>query len=248
MRQPISAVIISFNEEHTIARCLESVKWMDEVIVVDSGSTDGTVEICRQFGVNLLEAEWLGFGRTKQYAVEQARHDWIFSIDCDEEMTPVLRERIEEILAQPEQKNGYYVKRRSYYLTRLIKYSGWERDYPQRLFNRQHGTFNAKEVHESVRIPEPKGYIEEHLLHYSYPTIESHVAKINRYTSLGAEQLAEKGKSATPLSAFGRGLTKFFKMYLLQRGFLDGVEGFILAVISSFGVYLKYLKLWQITR
>ncbi|MCA9733637.1 MAG: glycosyltransferase family 2 protein [Deferribacteres bacterium] len=247
MRHKISCVLITKNEAKNIARCLESVKWMDEIVVVDSESTDRTLEICKEFDCKIDRHEWMGFGKTKAYAVSLAENDWIFSIDGDEAMTPELRKTIENLLQSDERKAGYYIKRRTYYLDRLIRFSGWNRDYPLRFFNRTFGTFNEKEVHESVRINEQKEHIEEFLLHYSYPNISSHLQKIDRYSTLGAQQLYDKGKSVSFFSAILRGKMRFIKMYFLQCGILDGPEGFILALISAFGVTMKYLKLWKMT-
>lgn len=248
MKKKISCVIITKNEEANIGRCLESVKWMDEIVVVDSGSEDETVAICKKYGCRVIETSWMGFGGTKRFAVEQATYDWIFSIDADEEMTPQLRETIQTLLCQSDAAAGYYVKRRSFYLQRLIRFSGWNRDCPLRFFNRKFGNFNEKKVHESVRISAPKKYIENALLHYTYPTIESHLKKMDLYSSLGAQQLKEKGRRSSVLTAILRGKIRFLKMYILQGGFLDGTAGLILALNSAYGVYLKYLKLWKMSK
>jgi len=247
MSEPISVVIITKNEEPVIERCLQSVQWADEIVVVDNGSTDQTPQICRQYGCKVVESEWLGFGLTKQLAVNSATHNWIFSIDSDEVMSEELKDRILKILTEPDQK-GYRIKRISYYLGKRIKHCGWDRDYQLRLFNRNFGNFNDRIVHESVHIASDVGKIEEPLFHYTYPTIRSHIAKMNRYSELGAEQLFRKGKSASLGGAVIRGAVKFLKMYLLQRGFLDGRIGFLLSWNSALGVYLKYVKLWEKSR
>ncbi len=248
MKNKISCVIVTKNEQANICRCLQSVQWMDEILVLDSGSVDETVKICKEFGCKVVETEWMGFGKTKRFAVEQAKYDWIFSIDADEEMTTELRETLQQLLQTANPAAGYYIKRRSFYLGKRIRFSGWNRDYPLRFFNRKFGNFNEKEVHESVRIAAPKKNIEDCLLHYTYPTIESHIQKIDLYSTLGAQQLLAKGKQASVFTAVMRGKVKFLKIYILQAGFLDGLEGLVLALISAFGVYLKYLKLWELTR
>ena len=248
MKSEISCVIITKNEAHNIRRCLESVKWMDEVIVVDSGSEDETVAICKSMGCKVIEIEWMGYGKTKGFAVKQAKHDWVFSIDADEEMTPELRQRVEKILSSTDAVQGYYVRERTFYLGRLIRFSGWGSEYHLRLFNRNYGNYNEKELHESIRLKGEKARIEEHLLHYSYPSIEVHLRKINLYTTLGAQQLKAKGRSSSILSALIRGKLRFIKTYFLYGGFLDGREGLCLALISAYGVSFKYLKLWKMTR
>ncbi len=241
----ISAVIITQNEELNIERCLKSLHWVDEIVVVDSGSTDKTIEICKKYNCKIVHSEWLGFGRTKKLAVNSASNSWIFSIDSDEEVTPELRNQINEILSKPKYY-AYRVKRKSFYLGKMINHCGWGSDYPLRLFNREHGNFNDKEVHESVDINWEGIKIESPLLHYTYPTIELHVSKTNRYTDLQAAELYKQGKQFSIISAVLLGLNKFINMYFFKLGILDGKEGFILCSIASFGVYLKYVKLWKL--
>lgn len=242
-KNKVSATIITFNEELNIERCLKSLNWADEILVIDSHSTDKTVEICNHYNCKVIQTEWKGFGKTKKLAVDNASNNWIFSIDADEEVTESLKKRIEEILEEP-QFNGYKIKRRSYYLGKEIKYCGWDRDYPLRLFNKSFGNFNDKEVHESVIINGSKNKIEEPLLHFTYPTISSHINKMNRYSDLSLYD-RKSDKSYGLFTSLLLGLNKFLKMYLLQRGFLDGKIGFLLSINSAFGVYLKYVKVWQ---
>jgi glycosyltransferase involved in cell wall biosynthesis len=241
----LSVVIITRNEESNIQRCLESVRWADEIIIVDSGSTDSTLDICRQFDCTVIETVWRGFGRTKQYAVESATHEWILSVDADEEVSPELAWRIRAILEEPGDRKGFRIRRKSFYLNTMIRHSGWQHDYQLRLFNRHFGNFNDTRVHESVRINAATGTLDETLWHHPYPTISSHLRKMNDYSTLGAQVAAERGRTASLPGAFFRGTGKFLKMFVLQRGFLDGPVGFVLAVNSSFGVYIKYLKLWK---
>ncbi len=241
---PLSVVIITKNEAKNIERCLKSVAWADEIVVADSGSTDGTVEICRAYRCRTVQAEWAGFGPVKKLAVNAAGHDWIFSIDADEEVTPALRTEIERILRQPD-FDGYEIRRTSFYLGRMIRHCGWNRDYPLRLFNRRLGNFNDRLVHEFVVLRGSKGRIEAPLLHYTYPTLSTHISKMDRYSELGAETLLQKGKHGVLSYAILSGVAKFIKMYLLQAGFLDGKAGLILSLNSAFGVYLKYVKLWE---
>ncbi len=247
MPESLSVTIITKDEEHNIERCLKSVQWANEIVVVDNGSTDSTPDICRKYNCKVVESSWLGFGLTKKLAVDYASHDWIFSIDSDEEVSELLKNRILSILKNP-QYNGYRIKRISYYLGKQIRYCGWDRDYPLRLFNCKFGNFNDKIVHESIKLSGEVGKIEEPMYHYTYPTIHYHVEKMNRYTKLGAEHLMDKKKSSSIIQALLRGLTKFIKMYFLQKGFLDGRIGFVLCYNSAFGVYLKYLKLWEKNR
>ncbi len=246
-KNKISAVIITKNEEANIGRCLNSLGWVDEIVVVDSGSTDKTIEICKEYNCQIVISEWLGFGKTKKLAVDSATNNWILSIDSDEEVTHELENKIKEILINPK-SNGYRINRRSFYLGRMINHCGWNFDYPLRLFNKKHGNFNDKEVHESVEIGDEVGRIEYPLLHYTYPTLEGHIVKANRYSSLQAKELYEKNKNYSFFLIPVFVINKFINMYILKAGFLDGKEGFILSYISAFGVFLKYIKLWKLNK
>ncbi len=241
----ISVTIVTLNEERNIERCLKSVQWADEIVVVDSGSTDRTLDICRDYDCNIIKTEWLGYARTKQLAVDAATHDWIFSIDADEEATPELGAKIRKIVDGDEPKKGYRIRRRSFYLGKMIKYSGWNRDYPLRLFHRNFGRFNLKPVHEGVEVEGKTGYIEEVLLHYTYPTLVSHIRKIELYSELGALEKKEKGRNGGVYIAFLRGVYEFFRIYFFKAGFLDGRYGLILAANYAFASYMKYLLLWE---
>jgi glycosyltransferase involved in cell wall biosynthesis len=247
INKKISAVIITKNEEVNIERCLKSIQWVDEIIIADSGSTDKTLEICQNHNCRIIETEWLGFGRTRILAVNAASHDWILSIDADEEVTDCLQNKIKNILTNPDY-NGYRIKRSSYYLGKLIRFCGWNHDYQLRLFNRNFGNYNKNIVHESVLFKGEIGKIDQPLLHYTYPTIQSHILRMDNYSDLGAEQARLRGKTTTVCGAVVRGFLKFFKMYILQLGLLDGKIGFLLSYNSAFGVYLKYLKLWEKSR
>ncbi len=248
MSEKLSIVIITKNEEKNIERCLKSVQWADEIVVVDNGSTDRTPGICRQYATKvILQPEWLGFGPLKQVAVNAATHNWILSIDSDEEVSEGLKSEIQTILQRP-QFHGYRIKRQSFYLGKPIRFCGWQRDYPLRLFDRRFGNFNDSIVHESVRLTGHVSKLEQPIFHYTYPTVRSHIERMNRYTDLGLSKLIAQQKSSSLIGAVARGLAKFIKMYFLQQGFRDGRIGFVLCYNSAFGVYLKYLKLWESQR
>lgn len=241
----LSVTIITQNEQDNIRRCLESVKWADEIVLVDSGSTDQTLSIAGSYeNCKIFKIGWQGFAAQKQSAVELAENNWILSIDADEELSTELQSVIKKILQNPEAQ-GYSILRKSFYLGRMIKHSGWEHEFKLRLFNKNRGRFNTEIVHESVIVKGKIKRIHDPLLHYSYPTITSHLEKIQSYSTLGATKLFTKNKYSTPVNAVLRGICKFIKMFFLQRGILDGKEGFILAYISGFGVFLKYMKLWE---
>jgi glycosyltransferase involved in cell wall biosynthesis len=247
MRLPLSVTVLTKNEEASIGRCLSSLRWADEIVVADSGSTDRTLEICREYHCRILETQWLGYGPTKQQAVDAASNDWILSVDADEEATEELRAAILTTLEDPA-CNAYRIRRRSFYLGRQIRHCGWNRDYPIRLFHRGRCRWNEKPVHESVTVSGETGRILSPLLHHTYPTVRSHVERMNLYADLGASHMHAQGRSSSIPGAVVRGAAKFLKMYVLQAGFLDGRFGFVLCRNSAFGVYLKYLKLWEQTR
>lgn len=245
----ISAVVITKNEEKNIRRCLDSLGFADEIIIVDSGSGDKTREICMEYeNVKWHETKWLGFGPTKKYAVGLAENDWIFSIDADEEVTKDLEFKIKSVANGDNIENAYYILRKTTYLGKIINYCGWQNDYILRLFNRKFGDFNENMVHEFVEHNGKIIKIKEILLHYSYPTIKSHVDKINFYTDIAAREKVEKGKKSSIFSGVMHGGFRFLNMYIFNLGFLCGKEGFVLCMISSFGVGLKYFKIWSLSR
>ncbi|MCD4830009.1 MAG: glycosyltransferase family 2 protein [Candidatus Cloacimonetes bacterium] len=240
----LSAVIITKNEEDNLPRCLKSLAWADEIVLVDSGSTDKTLDIARSFNCSVYVTEWLGFGKAKQFAVSKASNPWTLVVDADEEVTPALRDEITQLLQAPR-FFAYRILRRSYYLGRMITHSGWQTDYTLRLFDRTKAAFNDKPVHESVQTDYPIGKIDKPLLHYTYPNLQVHLRKMDTYGNLGAENLFRKGKRSSIAKALMRAVAKFFKMYILKQGFKDGKEGLVLALMSSFGVFYKYIRLWE---
>jgi len=244
----ISAAIITKNEEKNIERCLNSLSWVDEIIIIDSGSTDKTIHICKKYNCKVITSKWLGFGKTKQLAINKTRNDWVLSIDADEEVSVGLVMKIKELIKSNDFV-GYRIKRKSFYLGKIINFSGWQDDYPLRLFNKSFGNFDDSTVHEKVRLKSKNiSVIEEPLIHYPYSNIESHIIKINSYTSLAAKNLHDKNKKTMLIVPPLAGIFKFIKTYFFKLGFLDGKVGFILALMSSYYVFLKYLKLWTLQR
>jgi glycosyltransferase involved in cell wall biosynthesis len=237
----ISSIVITFNEEQNIRRCLESVApFSDEIIVVDSLSTDRTVEIAREYATRVVEHEWLGYGRQKQLALDQARGEWVFSIDADEVVSPELAEEIGSLAPDCD---GYEVPRLVWYLGRWIRHSGWYPGYVLRLFRRQAARFSEDAVHESVQLAGPRRRLRGDLLHYSYRDVAHHVAKINDFTSLAARQMDERGRRAGLVSLALTPGMEFLKVYLLRRGFLDGYPGLVVSTLHAWYVFLKYAKL-----
>jgi glycosyltransferase involved in cell wall biosynthesis len=247
--QKISAIIITFNEEKNIARCLQSLQGVaDEIIVVDSGSTDKTEEICKSFEVKFIYQKWLGYGAQKRFAVAKATHDWIFSIDADEESSDLLRTQMREILNTANTYVGYGIKRRTFFLGKLIRYCGWQNDYPLRLFRKTAGNFNDKKIHEFVEIEGSIGAIKACIFHYSFDSMYAFFEKTNRYTELSAKEMVAKGRKGSMLGAVFKGVFKFFKVFIFQLGFLDGITGFTLSINAAFGVYLKHLKVYELSK
>jgi len=245
MKRKISAAIITRNEERNIERCLKSIDWVDEIVVVDSGSTDGTLEICDKHGCRIIRSEWLGFGPTKQLAVDSVSNDWVLSIDADEEVTPELAREIQKMLAQEEIKAGYKIRRPSMYLGKWIKHSGWNKQYKPRLFDRKRGRFTDTVVHETVRIEGELGRLEHPLKHYTYPDLATVRSKMESYAEWGVQALDQKGIRPSRLKAYTHSAWTFVRTYVLSAGFLDGHIGLLLAKNRAYVVYLKYIRHWR---
>lgn len=243
----VSAAIITKDAAAHLERCLASLAFADEIVVVDQDSRDGTLEICRRHGALVHQSEWLGFGPTKQKAVDLCRNPWILSVDADEEVDERLRRAIVDLPDSPPCA-AYRLNRLSRFLGRWIKHCGWHPERIVRLFDRRAAAFDGNAVHESVRVTGPVGRLPGLLLHHSYDTMELYVQKLDRYTTLSARQLHASGKRVRPLSAVIRGKATFLRMYLLQGGFLDGWQGLVLCLGSGYSVMVKYIKLWRLGR
>ena len=245
----LSVIIITCNEEENIKHCLESVKWSDEIVIVDSFSSDKTVEIAREYTSQVFQNKWTDFSQQKNLALEKASSEWILNIDADERVTPELKKEILAVLnSQFQSFDGYYIPLRNNYLGRWIRHCGWYPDYHLRLFRRGKGRFNERIVHESVVVEGKKGHLKFCLNHYSYKNLSDHLNKIDKFTSLAAEEMFTNGKRARVFDLLLRPLVKFIKMYLIKRGYLDGIYGLIVSIMGSFSVFAKYLKLWELSR
>ena len=238
----LSVIIITYNEEKNLARCLGSLTFADEIIIVDSHSTDKTKEIAQKYTDKIWEVNWEGFGKTKELARQKASHAWVLSIDADEEVTPKLQEEILRAV-QNNSYTGYFVPRQSLFLGKWMEHSGWHPDYVLRLFRKERGQFDTALVHEQAQVKGEIGYLKNPLLHYTYPNLKHYFKKLQRYTTLAAQQLNERKVKAYPWDLVFRPPATFFKMYLIKLGFLDGWQGLVLAVLSGYQVLLKYLKL-----
>lgn len=241
----ISAIIITRDEEANIRECLASLTWVDEVVVVDGGSTDRTREICREFGARVYCHDWPGFGPQKNRALAYATGDWVLSIDADERVPPPLREEILAAL-RGDGPPAYEMPRLSWYCGRFIRHAGWRPDYVLRLFRRDQGGFSNDLVHERVVVAGRPGRLGNDLIHYSFRDLEQVLNVVNRYSSLGAAQKFAAGERSGLLKAVARGLWGCFFSYVIKAGFLDGRQGLMLAISNGEGTYYKYLKLMQL--
>lgn len=240
----LSVILITKNEANNLRRALDSIKFADEIIINDSGSTDGTLEIAQTYGCLIIQSEFAGFGAAKQLALAAAKSDWVLSLDADEEIDPVLMSSIKQAITSTDCK-GYTLNRKSQFLGRWMLHSGWYPDYLPRLFRRDCGRFTPDSVHERIKIDGTLGKLEGHILHYTDPDIEHYLEKLNRYTSLSADTLHEQGRRFKVLDVVLKPPAAFIKMYILKSGFLDGIQGLLLALLSSFHVLCKYAKLWE---
>lgn len=242
----LSVIIITKNEESHIEKCLESVKWADEIIVLDSGSTDKTVEICQQVTPHVFETDWQGFGIQKQRALNKATSNWVLSIDADEIVTRELRTEIEQSISH-NQYDAFLLPRLSNYCGQPIKHGGWYPDYILRLFRRELGEVSNAIVHEKIIVNGNIGKLKTPILHDSYKDFAEVLRKMDSYSTLGAQLLHEKEGVKSSLSkAILKGFWTFFRTYILKRGFLDGTHGFMLAIYNGETTYYKYLKLWEL--
>lgn len=242
----ISTVIITFNEERNLARCLDSVKDVaDEIIIVDSFSTDNTAGIAAGYNARVIQNEFAGYSQQKNFATEQANYDWILSLDADETLSPELIKSILEIKKGP-QFSAYQVPRLTNYCGKWIRHCGWYPDKQTRLYNRTQGRWEEKRVHEFWRLDDNTqqiGLLKGDILHYSFSTINEHLNKIEKYSELAARESVENGKSATLLKIYFSPKWHFINEYIFQLGFLDGFYGYTICRLSVYSTFLKYSKI-----
>lgn len=241
----LSAIVITRNEQANIVDCLKSLDFADQVIVVDNASADKTAEIARDLGAKVeVTVDWPGFGPQKNRALALARGEWVLSIDADERVTPELRDEILSAMDRASGPSSYRFSRRSSYCGKFILHSGWNPDWVLRLFRRGHARFSDDLVHEKVVVTGLSGDLTSPLLHLSFPDFESVLDKANRYSSAGAQVMAQRGVGASLLGAIGHGFWAFFRTYVIRHGFLDGQMGLALAISNAEGTYYRYAKRW----
>jgi len=242
----LSVIIITKDEQDNIKDCLESIKWADEIIVIDSGSADKTEEICRKYTNSFYVKDWPGFGIQKQRALDLATHEWVLSIDADERVTLDLKDEIISVLNSNLNEDGYLIPRLSNYLGKNMRHAGWYPDYTLRLVKRKKSYFTKDIVHEKMIVDGPIKKLSNHLVHYPYKDIAHHMEKLNSYTSLSAKKMFSNGKSVSWLMIFIKAFFSFFRAYILRKGFLDGWQGLVVSISTSLSVYMKYVKLKEI--
>lgn len=243
----LSVAIITLNEEKNLGRTLNSVKdFADEIIIVDSGSTDKTEEIAKKYNAKFYHQKWLGYGPQRNKAIDLSTSEWILNIDADEEISKDLAKVIKEIKKNNNDYDIYKINFMSVCFNKKIKYGGWSNSYRIRLFKKSAGKFNLNDVHEEFITNNKIGKIKEFILHHSYSDLEDYFQKFNKYTTLGAIEYYKKNKKASIFSIILNPLYKFLRMYIFRLGFLDGLEGFLLAITSSLYTMVKYYKLREI--
>ncbi|MFP4580032.1 MAG: glycosyltransferase family 2 protein [Candidatus Sumerlaeia bacterium] len=243
-RPKITALVPCFNEEENIRACLESVKWADEILVVDSFSTDRTREIAAEFTDRILQHEYINSAAQKNWTIPQASHEWVLIVDSDERVTPELRDEILGLLKKGPELNGYYIGRLNHFMGHPIRHV-WKSDKCLRLFRRDKGRYQERNVHADIVLEGPAGMLENKLLHYTATDFDRYMRKHDRYTSWAAGDRAKKTKAVHWYHLTLRPCWRFFKQYVLKRGFLDGKAGLVVCGLSAFSAFMKYAKLWE---
>ena len=247
MRNRLSVAVIALNEEERLRACLESVAWADEIVVVDAGSSDKTAEIAREFTDRVLFHPWEGYAAQKNYALAQSRHPWLLSLDADELVSPALRAEIEEVLERDGPADGYQIPRQNIFLGRAVRHGTLYPDYQLRLFRRGLGAFVPTSVHESVRVEGRTARLAAPLIHESYRSLDEFVTRANRYSTLAARELGAQGRGGGWTDLLLRPAWRFFSMYILHRGFLDGWRGLLLAILYAYYVFLRAAKVREVS-
>ena len=243
----LTVTVITRNESANLGAALDSVSWADELIVVDSGSTDDTVALARQRTDRVFVRDWPGYSAQKNFAAGQASNDWVLSLDADERVTPGLADEIRALLGDEPRERGYLIPRVSFYLGKWIRTTDWYPDHQLRLYDRRVAAF-AGEVHEGVRVTGDVGRLRAELRHVPYRDIAHHLQTIDRYTTLAAQQMQGQGRTVGPAGMAARPLGAFLRNYLARSGWRDGGVGLVVSILNSYYVFLKFAKLWELGR
>lgn len=242
----ITALILTYNEEENIKECLESVKWVDEIVVIDSYSLDLTVNIAREYTSQVYQRQFDDFSAQRNFGLAKATSEWVLVVDADERVTSELKKEIRQNLSNnSDEYKGYRIPRKNYFLGKWIKYCGWYPDYVLRLFKKGANRYSGM-VHEEIRIKGKVAKLENAFIHYTYRDLEHYLNKINHYTTLDARGKCLAGKSKGLAYIILRPILEFIKKYLFKKGFLLGKQGLILSILSAYYQFLKYIKLWEL--
>jgi len=242
----ISVIIITKDEEKNISDCLESVQWADEIIVVDSESTDKTIELTKKFTDKIFIRKWEGYVPQKRYAMSLAENDWVLSIDADERITPELKEEIQNL--SPDNFNGFRIRRKNYLMNKEITSCGWEKDFQLKLFRKDKADLNDRLVHEKFVVEGEFGTLNNTMLHYTFTSFTDYLNKINYYTSLKAQELLKTKNNVGGWTIFSHTVSAFFAFYFVRKGFKDGVYGLIISLLHSVSTMMNYIKLWELQK
>jgi glycosyltransferase involved in cell wall biosynthesis len=247
LEMKISAAIIAFNEEHNIADLCESISFLDEIVIVDSYSTDKTSEIARKYTDKVFNIEFRGYKHKHEFADAQTTGDWIFWIDADERVSPELRQSIQSLREKDQEDlpDGFRIARRTRHLGQWIKHSGWYPDYQMRLYRKSAGFWGGIAPHETARVKGKTEILAGEFLHYPKSSLSEHHRKVDYYSTLASEYWHKKGKKVNGFFLFSRAITGFLRSYVVKQGFRDGVPGLIIAIFAGYSVFLKYAKVWE---
>jgi glycosyltransferase involved in cell wall biosynthesis len=240
----ISAIIITKNEEENITDCLKSINWVDEIILVDAESLDRTIELAKPFTQKIFVNKWDGYVKQKEFAISKVSNEWVLSIDADERVSPALKDEI--INSNENSVDGYYLKRENYFLRKHIKSCGWDNDYQLRLIRKSKTKLTSRLVHEGFTVEGKTERLKNHLIHYTFRSVENTINKINQYSTLRAQEISAKGKKIGGFKIVAHGLTAFFKFFIGLRGYRDGVHGLIISLFNSITTFLVYMKVWEL--
>ena len=240
----ISVTVITKNEEKNISDCLKSVDWADEIIIVDSESTDKTVEIAKQFTDKVFNRKWEGYVSQKRYALSLASNEWVLSLDADERVTPELKDEI--INLSPNEYSGFKIRRKNFLMNKEITSCGWEKDFQLRLFKKAKTNLNERLVHEKFVVEGKVGTLKSPIMHFTFSSFDEYLAKINSYTSLKAQELFQKKKKVGSWTIFSHTVAAFFAFFILRKGFKDGIYGLIISLLHSYSTMMNYIKLWEL--